>query len=90
MAIIHSKNQFQKCPIIYILFYNSTSTGYLNINEPETGYLRAAHIIERASNIGTHRMTFGYFLQPWVVDYLDNDRNYNKFVKEVEDEDNEV
>lgn len=75
-----------KLKAIILDLYNNGSTGYLNMNEPETGYLRATHIIERASNIGTHRMTFGYFLQPWVVDYLDNDRNYNKFVKEVEED----
>lgn len=72
----------QKRKILNI--YNNGCTGFFDEIDPDTGYLRALNIIELSSTIGPVT-DFGHFLQPWVVDYLDNDRNYNKFVKEVEE-----
>lgn len=60
--------------------YNGNKTGYLEINDPNTGLLTSMGIICRASNLSAGSTTFGYFLQPWVVEYLD--KNYSKFINE--------
>ena len=81
---LHSK---QKRKILNI--YNNGCTGFFDEVDPDTGYLRALNIIELSSTIGPVT-DFGHFLQPWVAEYLNKEKNYKKFVKEVEDEDNEV
>lgn len=63
--------------IVYKLYKNG-NTGYLEINKPDTGLLEALHIICRASSLSISATTFGYFLQPWVVEYLN--QNQEKFL----------
>ena len=60
--------------------YNANKTGYLEINNPNTNLLVSMGIICQASHLSAGFTTFGYFLQPWVVEYLD--KNYNKFMNE--------
>ena len=63
--------------------YKGDRSEYFQINDANTGLLVAYNIIGRASNMSVGGTTFGYFLQPWVIQYLD--KNYNKFIKEVEE-----
>lgn len=77
----------QKRKILNI--YNDGCTGFFDEVDPDTGYLRALNIIELSSAMGPVS-DFGHFLQPWVAEYLNKEKNYKKFVKEVEDENNEV
>lgn len=67
-----------KTKLIVHDLYKNGNTGYLAINEPDTGLLEALHIICRASNLSVGATTFGYFLQPWVVEYLN--QNQEKFL----------
>ena len=69
---------------IIIELYQNGCTGYLDINKATTGLLDACNIRGRASHLSISGTTFGYFLQPWVVEYLDNRNNYKKFIQEVE------
>ena len=81
---LHSR---QKRKILNI--YNNGCTDFFDEVDPDTGYLRALNIIELSSTMGPVS-DFGHFLQPWVAEYLNKEKNYKKFVKEVEDENNEV
>lgn len=81
---LHSR---QKRKILNI--YNNGCTDFFDEVDPDTGYLRALNIIELSSAMGPVS-DFGHFLQPWVAEYLNKEKNYKKFVKEVEDENNEV
>lgn len=63
--------------------YKGDRSGYFQINDANTGLLNAYNIIGLASKMSTGGTTFGYFLQPWVIQYLD--KNYNEFIKEVKE-----
>ncbi|MBR1626255.1 MAG: superinfection exclusion B family protein [Bacteroidales bacterium] len=63
--------------------YKGDRSAYFQINDANTGLLVAYNIIGNATQVGIGRTTFGYFLQPWVIQYLD--KNYDKFIKEVKE-----
>lgn len=69
---------------VILRLYKNDGTGFLDIQNPTTGYLTACDMIAKATPVGRIN-SFGYFLQPWVVEFLDNEQNYNKFVEEVEE-----
>ena len=54
----------------------------LDINSAKVGMLTALTIIGRGSDISIQGTTFGYYLQPWVIEYLN--KNYCKFSKGID------
>lgn|SRR5574344_1991826 len=77
----------QKRKILNI--YNDGCTGFFDEVDPDTGYFRDLNIIGLASKV-CRITTFGYYLEPWVAKYLNKEKNYKKFVNEVEGEEDEV
>ena len=67
---------------IVIKMYKNGNTMNLDINSAKVGMLTALTIIGRGSDISVQGTTFGYYLQPWVIEYLN--KNYCKFSKGID------
>lgn len=63
------------------LYYNKGQCANLDITQSNVYLLEKYSIIGRASNMGVHGKFFSYFLQPWVIDYIDKHRGFTNGIK---------
>lgn len=80
--IIRRKNLLQLNPeqfhTVVQLYYRQNHSANLDITQSTTNLLEHYQIIGRASNLGTAFTYFSYYLQPWVIKYINSHHEFTK------------
>lgn len=70
-----NKEQFET---IVQMYYRPSQSANLDILQSTVIILQSYEMIGRASTVGVYSMYFSFFLEPWVIEYIDKHLNFTK------------